>query len=253
LPGVIPSATELPLWELRLPMLHDLVAPVGEAADPAERDGSRSGPSSDPDDGAAAREDLRRAWDEVVARAQVRADEIVAAAADQAGAVRDQARREGLAEFVELQLAAFREVAALVSEDLARDFEARWARLELEAARLCVDLAANVVRKVIPEDDQVVVETVREGLGRIPAARAVTIHVSPECQAALTAAVPALAHELAYGVALDVQPSDAISPGGAVLQSANGEVDLQIETQLERLREAAVAAIEREASKEAHQ
>jgi flagellar biosynthesis/type III secretory pathway protein FliH len=181
-----------------------------------------------------------------LARGQAEADRVVDQARQEASAIRERARREGLQEFVEAEVEAFREVMAEVARELSQEFLVRWKGLELEAARLCVDLAANVVRKVVAEDDGVVVETVREGLARIPAARAVTIRVSPDCQAAVAAAAPALAQELLYGVALEVVADDTVAAGGALLQSSNGEVDLLLETQIARLREAAAAAIERE-------
>ncbi len=230
-------------WEENLPILDR--APGGD--DDGDHAGLGPGAGNDPrGPGARSRaieEDARHRAEETVRAAGVRAEQILQEARGAAATLRADAIRAATDAVAEEQQAAFTEVVGLLRQSVEYELSERWRQLELESARLCVDFAEKVIRRAIAEDDEIVVDTVREGLTQLRATSPVSIHVHPSCIPALEQARAKLAAELAPDVPIIFEPREAVSAGGASLTSANGAVDLQIEAQVARLRQAAETAI----------
>ena len=103
--------------------------------------------------------------------------------------------------------------------------------------------AGEDTREKIEDDDAVVVDTVREGMEELRGAKGLVVRIHPSGEGAVTEAREGLASEFPAAGAIEVRVDEGISPGGALIQSANGEIDLRIETQLDRLRRAAESVI----------
>lgn len=250
-PHQLPGVPDLPLWERNLPVLLDGSAPR-DAACGAELLPLTGRTSEVRERTLQARQvaQAQEAAERLLARAEEEAARIVAGAQEQVEQARARARQEAAEAVAREQETAFREIVTLLRAEVTAQFETHWKELELEAARLCVELAERIIRTKIAEDDSVVVRAVQEGLGRMMGARSVTIRVHPRSESALRSAVERLAAELPSGVTLEVNADPSVGTGGALLQSTSGEIDLRLESQLERLRAAALAAIEREAARE---
>jgi len=186
----------------------------------------------------------------IIQQASEEAAEIVAQAQEQAVLIAQNAHRDALEAVAREQAAAFRAVMRTIHEDLSQQFQARWCELEMEAAKLCVEFAENVIYRKIEEDDTVVVDTVREGLRKMTDVKGIAVHVSPGAVEVVEQAKETLAREIPTALSVQVMPDESVAPGGAVLRSAAGEVDLQIDKQIARLRQAAETAIAMEKQRE---
>ena len=241
---------ELPLWEADLPILGDDTArpdgpllwpPEQVEAAPGAADSGRSDRLQQP--GETAQQLLLQARDQ--------AEQLLLQARDEAEGLRETTRQEGLAAAAQEAGDAFRETVQLLREDLTAQFRIRWGELEVDAGNLCIELAESVIRQKIAQDDAIVVATVRDGLSRMAAARDITVRVSPQCEAALVAASEFLHRGLLRGVEVRIITDESVTPGGALLHSTSGEIDLRIEAQIARLRAATETAIIQEARQEA--
>ncbi|MCE5216867.1 hypothetical protein LLH03_07520 [bacterium] len=230
------------LWEEDLPVLSETRRET--RADTA--------PEQEPDPAlaaAAAKALLEQAQgeaDRLRSEAEEQAAETLADAEERVRAAETEAR-DAAAKAVATQAEqTVRELSQVLQEDLAERFQERWQELEREAGRLCIELAESILRRKIADDDQVVVETVRAGLARMSSARDITVRVSPEAEGVLDRARESLRADLPASVSIRVMTDEAISPGGALLTSSHGEMDLRIESQLARLKEAAQQALTQE-------
>ena len=244
------SPGEASLWEADLPVLLADVAPSPPETRQRPAAARGASPTGAPL-GSWATEDQQGDAEEVLAAAHEQAASILDEARQGAAEIREASRREAIETIGAQQAAALSEIIGLIRADFQAQFTEKMNDVELDAARLCVALVENVIRRKIAEDDEFFVDVVRDGLTRMVGAKAITVRVSPDCEGALRAAQDKLAAELPSSVSVDIRPDDAVSPGGALLQSANGEIDLQIESQLARLGEAAEAALLRESGQEA--
>lgn len=245
-PHLSRGACDLPLWEATLPVLTPAAPALNrQGLAPAEFHAPSGDPCSSPSVPTASAAGAQ----ELVDEARREAERILQEAREQAACAAREATQRALKETAARQAEAFAQIIELIRADLTARLQDALRDLELDAARLCTALAETVVRRKIAEDDEMVVDVVREGLARMAGAREVTVRISPAAQEALEAARDTLAGDLPGAVAVTIVPDETISAGGAVLQSANGEIDLRIETQMARLREAAEAVLEREAPK----
>jgi flagellar biosynthesis/type III secretory pathway protein FliH len=142
------------------------------------------------------------------------------------------------------QEAALRELWETLEGALSAEFDRRWADLEQEAGKLCLDLAESVLRQKLAEDDEVVLRTVRAGLATMPGVREVTVRVSPQEERRVRDIAAELLAELPGTVELTITGDATVGRGGALVQSSHGEVDLRLESQLARLRAAAEGALQ---------
>lgn len=137
------------------------------------------------------------------------------------------ARAEGL---VELAGRIVRELADARAELL------RCGRSEL------LDFALTVARKVVGEvaahDPAAASENLRKALELSDSAREVCVKVHPSQLEALCECLPALSESLGRGGAVRLVGDAGVSPGGAKLFSASGEIDATIETQMANIAEA---------------
>lgn len=200
--------------------------------------------------GSEASADAQMLRERIIQQASEEAAEIVAQAQEQAVLIAQSAHRDALDAVAREQSAAFRAVMRTIHEDLSQQFQAKWHELEMEAAKLCVEFAENVIYRKIEEDETVVVDTVREGLRKMTDVKGIAVHISPGAVEVVEQARDTLAREIPTAISIQVMPDESVGPGGAVLRSAAGEVDLQIDRQIARLRQAAEAAIAMEKQRE---
>jgi flagellar assembly protein FliH len=172
----------------------------------------------------------------IVARARDLARDLTVSAAAEAVRIRDEAARDGreagIAEGRELARREESERLSAGVRKILAEVERHRSRLEAEAerdvVRLAVAIAAKIVKAEVKRGAGVAENNIRAALRRAVRGHALEIRLHPDDIAHLRApgADPA-------GAVFAADPS--ITPGGCVVRTAAGSVDLDIKTQLEEI------------------
>jgi flagellar assembly protein FliH len=180
------------------------------------------------------------------AAAAAASEAVLAAARAEADAIREQARAaghaEGLAtgrEAVEHAVAALRSAADGLGE-VAGELPGA---LEEQAVELGLAIAEQVLGGALEARPELVVDVVRGGLRRLVERERVTLLVHPDDLDCVRAAAPALQAELGGIEHCEVQAERRVARGGAMVRTADGEIDATIETKLSRVREIIVQSL----------
>ena len=153
-------------------------------------------------------------------------------------ALRAQAVEEGLAAGrAEAQLAVTAAVNGL--SEAAAQLEAR---LEEEAVSLALAIAERVLAGQLAVEPDRVLEAVRGALRGITDRSRVTVLVNPDDLELVREAAPGLQSTLGGIEHLEIQSERRVGRGGAVVRHPDGDVDAQVATKLERVRELFEAA-----------
>jgi flagellar assembly protein FliH len=182
-----------------------------------------------------------------IAAAPLSADEAVAAAHVEAAAIRERARAEGyaagleeardrMAPGAEALAAAAREVSQLRSE--AAD------AAEPAAVELALRIAEQAVGGAIAVEPERVLDVVRGALRRLLERERLLVLVNPDDLEMVREGMAALVAELGGVEHVEVQAERRVMRGGAVVRTAEGDVDADLPTKLQRARE----VLERELS-----
>ena len=160
-------------------------------------------------------------------------------------ALRAQAVEEGLAAGrAEAQLAVTAAVNGLseAAAQLAAETAALEARLEEEAVSLALAIAERVLAGQLAVEPDRVLEAVRGALRGITDRSRVTVLVNPDDLELVREAAPGLQSTLGGIEHLEIQSERRVGRGGAVVRHPEGDVDAQVATKLERVRELFEAA-----------
>jgi flagellar assembly protein FliH len=111
------------------------------------------------------------------------------------------------------------------------------ASVEADAVDLALRIAEQVVGAAIAVDPELVVEAVRGALRRLVERDRVLILVNPDDLELVRDHVARLVGELGGIEHCEVQAERRVRPGGAIVRTAEGEVDATLETKLARARE----------------
>jgi flagellar assembly protein FliH len=152
---------------------------------------------------------------------------------------RDAGHREGLAQTT---------AAALAMGEALRELHETRAQMadevERDAIELALALADKIVAGALDAQPERVIDVVRGALRRVADRRQIVVLVDPEDLEVVSGAVGELRAQ-AGGIELcDVQTDRRVGRGGAVVRTAEGEIDATVETQLQRARELMLAASE---------
>lgn len=168
------------------------------------------------------------------------------AARAEAEVIREQAHRDGFeAGLADAQAQIAPALAALaqaqaglaaLADELAADTEAA-------AVTLALRIAEQVLGGALEADPERVVDAIRGALRKLVERDRVTVLVNPDDLELVRAAVPSLEQELGGISSCDVQAERRVSRGGAVVRTAEGEVDATLETKLARVREVVAGAL----------
>jgi flagellar assembly protein FliH len=109
--------------------------------------------------------------------------------------------------------------------------------VEHDAIELALALAGKILAGALQARPELVVEVVQGALRRLSDRRRITVTVNPADLETVNAALGDLQGH-ASGVELcDLQVDPRVARGGAIVRTAEGEVDARVDTQLERARE----------------
>lgn len=111
------------------------------------------------------------------------------------------------------------------------------AAVEQAAVDLALKIAEQVLAGQLEAQPGVVVDIVRGALRRLVDRERVTVLVNPEDLEMLREVAPSLAAELGGIEHCEVQAERRVARGGAIVRTAEGEIDATIQTKLDRVRE----------------
>jgi flagellar assembly protein FliH len=170
--------------------------------------------------------------------------QILMRAAAEAESIRELARAEGHAEglaqghdagLAELKAAADALHTAVTALDRQADELAR--SVERDAVELALALAAKILAGTLDVQPERILDIVSGALRRIAERRRVVVVVDPADLETVSAAIAELTSQ-AGGIELcEVHADRRVGRGGAIVRTAESEVDLTVQTQLERARE----------------
>ncbi len=149
----------------------------------------------------------------------------------------EQAIQELLDEKVGAKVRTLRPAVEKVAQQLSDsrgEWLDHWHRTGVAVAK---QMAARILRRELRDDPQVPLQFVRETLDLATGAPELTIRLSKHDFADIEANVKQLAEALGSIAQIHVLADESISPGGCVATTKFGEIDQQIETQLNRLEE----------------
>jgi flagellar assembly protein FliH len=170
--------------------------------------------------------------------------DLLAGAWTQAEQIRAQARSQGEAEGraeglraadheVESALRALRLALADVTEMRTE----LTAALEQDAVALAFRIAEQILGAAIDVKSELIIDVARNALRRVTDRRRVILVVNPADLETVADSVRTLRAELGGIDHCDVQADRRIGRGGAILRTEAGEIDVTIDSQLERARE----------------
>ena len=202
--------------------------------------------------------DVERQAQKWLADAHKKAAEIVTTAREQAAHVKQQAHAEGLAEGRaegskrgleegrrqghDAALAEYRKRLSEVNTALAgalQQLEAHRVELMDGAAKdvmqLALAVAGKIVRRAGQIDPNAAIETVQAALRLVVEAGDISIHVHASCLETLNHHLPALKQQWPRLGRIHIVSDDTVAPGGCIVKSAAGSVDMDFQTQLDRI------------------
>jgi flagellar assembly protein FliH len=176
--------------------------------------------------------------------------DVMARALADAEQIREQARVEGYALGVQQGTEQARAEAvsavAAISEAVRQISDTREELAETlttQAGELAMLTAEHMIAGAIQAEPQRITDVVRGALRRMSDRHRVVVLVNPEDLEALQQSVSALQAELGGIEHLDVQADRRITRGGAIAQTAYGEIDVSINAQLQSARDLVAAAL----------
>jgi flagellar assembly protein FliH len=177
------------------------------------------------------------------------AADVLETARREAEQIREAARQEGFAAGYTAGLASVDQRLGPATEALGAAHAALDAEranvadaVEREAVELALRIAEKALGAAVEARPEHVVDVVRGGLRRLLERERVVVLVHPEDLDLVRKGAEGLKSQLGGIGELDVQAERRVARGGAIVRTAAGEVDGRLETQLERAREALLAA-----------
>jgi flagellar assembly protein FliH len=111
-------------------------------------------------------------------------------------------------------------------------------RVERSAVELSLRIAEQVIRSAVAANPDVVLDAVQGALRALVERERVLVLVNPDDLEIVRAGLGALTDELGGVGSWEVQAERRVTRGGAVVRTADGEVDASLEAKIARAREA---------------
>jgi flagellar assembly protein FliH len=118
--------------------------------------------------------------------------------------------------------------------DARGELQSHWER---SAMKVATAIAERIIRKEIASDPQITLDTIAEALRLATGTTEITLHINPTDHENLGSQITRLAETLCQLAPSEVVANAEISPGGCRVVTKFGEIDQQIEAQLQRIEE----------------
>jgi len=171
---------------------------------------------------------------EIVDKAQLEADDVHIAAYH-------KGYNTGYREMQE-ERAAFSKRVAEIEADIDERVDTAWAGLEPEILKLALEIANKVVHREISESEDFVIQTIKSSLYQLRERQDLKIRVNPsdydlvrEHKDDISSACDGVRH-------LEVIEDRRVDQGGCIIETAGGQLDARIDTQLQEVERALMEA-----------
>jgi flagellar assembly protein FliH len=168
------------------------------------------------------------------------ASDVLAAAHAQAAEIRERAYADGFAAGLEEardQAAPAAEALGAAARELAALRDDAAPAAEAAAVELALQIAEHALGAALAVEPERVLDVVRGALRRLLERERLVVLVNPQDLEMVRAGIGALAAELGGIEHVDVQAERRVLRGGAVVRTAEGDVDANLSTKLQRARE----------------
>jgi flagellar assembly protein FliH len=179
--------------------------------------------------------------DLIIEEAQLRASEIISQAESEAESIRASAYEEGRLKAIhelEEQRSALEEYRKELESNAEAQLQKFWDEIEPELLKLAVDIAEKILRKEFSEHEDYVLTTVKSALYQLRDKKQVKIRVNPSDHEFVRSHKDDLISSFDGIGSLEVIEDRRVDQGGCVIESANGNLDARITTQLEQVKRA---------------
>ncbi|GAB5404154.1 MAG: hypothetical protein Aurels2KO_23850 [Aureliella sp.] len=195
-------------------------------------------------------QDVRQQADEYFAEIQAKASELVQQAEDEAEAIRETARQQGLKD-------AEAEVEKKVNEQAHKLSDARcrtaiqacertvsnlststtdWLEVwRKQTVTLATKMAERIVRREMQDNSEVLAAWLEEAIVATRDMRDLRVLVHPDDFAVAGRFLTQLAKTVPQAATAEVLPDPEVELGGCIVRNSDGQIDQQLTTQLDRL------------------
>ncbi len=195
-------------------------------------------------------EDVQSRARKYLTEVQTEAERILAQAHLEAQRIRDNAKQEGLAQAEAQMEQRVEEAAQKLSDERCRTAistcEATVRELTMETTNwlsvwrnqtveLAAKIANKIVRRELESENELLRVWLEEALVAMRDARELRVLVHPDDFAVTGRFLQQLAKSVPQAATVEILPDPEISLGSCVVQSSHGQIDQQLETQLDRL------------------
>lgn len=193
-------------------------------------------------------QDMSHRADEYVQQVRDEAAKIVQQAHADAQQVRRNAEKAGreaaeqaieqvLAEMVGKQIDTLRPALAGIVEQLDASRSQWLDHWQQASLALAVKIAERLIRRELTERPEISAEWVREALTMAASGGEITVRLNPADHAHLAPKAEDVARDLGRLAQTRILGDDAVRPGGCLVETRYGSIDMQLESQLERIAE----------------
>ncbi len=195
-------------------------------------------------------EDVQGRARDYLQQIQQQADAILADANQQAEQIRAEAKQQGLADAQQEVGQRVERSAQKLSDErcrtavaaceaavsrLAADTSAWLATWRNQTVELAANIAEKLVRREMRDDNEMLRVWMEEALVSWRDARDVRVLVHPDDFSVAGRFLQQLSKSVPQAVGVEVLPDPEVQLGGCVVRSSHGQIDQQLETQLQRL------------------
>lgn len=177
-------------------------------------------------------------------KVRAEAAQIVAKARREAGAVRDNAEREGrqagwqaVEQIVREQLATALPALRQVIQDIQHAKQAWLTHWEASAVHVSAAIAQRLIRRELTRHPEITLTLIREALELAAGSSQVRIHLNPADHKEIGQRAEALIKELSTLTTAELLADPEVTPGGCRVETRFGIIDQQFEAQLKRIEE----------------
>ena len=120
-------------------------------------------------------------------------------------------------------------------ENVGEQLKILYGRIEEEAFRLAIDVAEKLVKRTVTLDDEFVVRQIKDAIHRVVGVESIKIRVNPfdeplvrEHRASILSSVDSIRECV-------IEPDENIGRGDCIIESASGNIDARMSTQLRQI------------------
>ena len=192
--------------------------------------------------------DMSQRAEQYIHETQEKAKAIIAKAESDAEQIRTNAREQGKQDALKQAVQASQQQINQKLNTLApaiqhavnsiNEIRQKWLKdWENNMLKLAVQIAERVIRREVQQHPEITQALIREALEMATPQTRLQLHLNPQDYEAMGEYATQLTQQFSHLAPLEVHASPEIQPGGCRLDTENGTIDQQLESQLQRVYE----------------